>query len=301
MSIISKSNTLIYFGALGAAYITKGSGTDFNSITDIGKYFVSADSVQLTNMPPTGRPATRGVLIVESKSTSGAFYVDQVYKEMAYESQIWTRKRDGETWSPWVRVDNFGCATPDALAIILGVEQEYGAVLTNIDLNTITSDYKAEYSGTAGVTNKPENNNDEFILICTKLSKGFTSPRVLQRAYYKSGHSYYRWAQITSGVATWEGWSRTDNFGANTPSDLASLLGGASMYVNANDANEVTIPGFYQNNNWIANTPCGSGILIMPYYLNGYWKFQIFCDNSSNHMWFRSGASTGYGPWKQIV
>lgn len=96
---------------LGAAYITKGSGTDFNSITDTGKYFVSADSVQLTNMPPTGRPATRGVLIVESKSIGNTFYAEQVYKEMAYESQIWTRKKEGEIWSPWVRVDNFGCAT----------------------------------------------------------------------------------------------------------------------------------------------------------------------------------------------
>lgn len=73
------------------------------------------------------------------------------------------------------------------------------------------------------------------------------------------------------------------------------------MYVNATDANEVTKPGFYQNSNWLANTPYASGILIMPYYLNGYWKFQMFCDNTSNHMWFRSGASTGYSPWKQIV
>lgn len=73
------------------------------------------------------------------------------------------------------------------------------------------------------------------------------------------------------------------------------------MYADATDANVVTKPGFYQNGNWLANTPYGSGILIMPYYLDGYWRFQIFCDNTSTHIWFRSGTSAGYSPWKQIV
>lgn len=85
-------------------------------------------------------------------------------------------------------------------------------------------------------------------------------------------------------------------------SDLASVLGGMpSMYVNVTDADAAITPGFYQHSNWVSNTPTNSGILIMPYYANGYWKFQLFCDYQSNHMWFRSGSSAGYNAWKQIV
>lgn len=92
------------------------------------------------------------------------------------------------------------------------------------------------------------------------------------------------------------------DFGSVTPANLASVLGGLpSMFITANDANAITTPGFYQNSNWANNTPQTAGILIMPYYYTGYWRFQLFCDYTSNHMWFRSGTSSSYGTWKQIV
>ena len=65
-------------------------------------------------------------------------------------------------------------------------------------------------------------------------------------------------------------------------------------------ANDLTKPGFYQGAIW-TDTPQTSGMLIMPYYQSGYWRFQMFFDNNSNHVWFRSGASSSFGTWKQIV
>ncbi len=73
------------------------------------------------------------------------------------------------------------------------------------------------------------------------------------------------------------------------------------MFSDVTDANEATKPGFYQSSIWADNTPVSSGILIMPYYYTGYWKFQLFCNNVSTHLWFRSGTSVGYNSWKQIV
>jgi len=67
------------------------------------------------------------------------------------------------------------------------------------------------------------------------------------------------------------------------------------------DANALVTPGFYQATSFI-NTPVAVGILIMPYYANGWWRFQVFVDRSERHMWFRCGTSSSYdSTWKQIV
>lgn len=101
----------------------------------------------------------------------------------------------------------------------------------------------------------------------------------------------------------WRGWKRLDNFGCNTAADLASLLGVASMKALDNgDADNLTVPGFYQSTNWI-NTPSGVnyGIIFMPNYADGYWKFQIFFSTSLALMYFRCGTSSGYSAWKQVA
>ena len=73
-----------------------------------------------------------------------------------------------------------------------------------------------------------------------------------------------------------------------------------SVFANVSDADNATKPGQYQSSNW-ENTPQASGILIIPFFAAGFWRFQLFCDNNSNHLWFRSGTSAAYGAWKQIT
>ena len=51
---------------------------------------------------------------------SSSSYTIQYYTEAIDKTnQTWQRVKD-ETWSPWVRVDNFGCATSADLASLLG-------------------------------------------------------------------------------------------------------------------------------------------------------------------------------------
>ena len=119
------------------------------------------------------------------------------------------------------------------LAPVLGVDKNYGSLLANIDLNTLVDDTRALYAGGANVSNKPfgDSNNNEFFLVVKKLTQGFSSPRIIQEAFYNIGRSpnkdYYlfRTATVTDGTPLWSAWTRCDNFGCNTPADLASLLG----------------------------------------------------------------------------
>lgn len=87
-----------------------------------------------------------------------------------------------------------------------------------------------------------------------------------------------------------------------TLAELASVLGVLSVNVitQQTDADTLTKAGFYQGNAWV-NTPLTTGMLIMPYYRNGFWRFQLFCDTGSTNLWFRSGNSGSYGVWKKIV
>lgn len=128
---------------------------------------------------------------------------------------------------------------------ILGVEQEYGRLLSNIDINTITSNCKALYAGAEGVSHKPEENVNEFTLICKNVTEGFSSPRIIQYAYYKNGHSYYRYATDTNGVVYWEDWSRLDNFGCTTPSALAELLGATNTLIASGSFDDIKTNGEY--------------------------------------------------------
>ena len=72
------------------------------------------------------------------------------------------------------------------------------------------------------------------------------------------------------------------------------------------DCNSVTKACAYQISasemGRVTNAPTGAtdGILWVPFYKEGYWRFQIFAAQSANEVWYRCGASSSWGVWKKV-
>ena len=99
---------------------------------------------------PSGASANeRGVLFAYPNTSSQNGYraiqvlylVDGLTKSRTYESN---------RWGSWYRTDNFGCATPEALASLLGGLFPFGE---NIDANTITRTSIVCYAGASDTAN----------------------------------------------------------------------------------------------------------------------------------------------------
>ena len=90
---------------------------DFNNAPVNRTVFVAASSP--ANAPISGM--LRGFLTTKKLYS----YILQTYTECGtsinHSNETYQRTKSGDTWSDWVRVDNFGCSTPSALASLLGV------------------------------------------------------------------------------------------------------------------------------------------------------------------------------------
>ena len=85
--------------------------------------------------------------------------------------------------------------------------------------------------------------------------------------------------------------------------DLASVLGGATLFTTVTDPDSITSAGFYQNSNWdTEKAPAANGILIVPFYSRSAWKFQLFVNRNSAPptLYFREGTSMTYSSWKKL-
>lgn len=135
--------------------------------------------------------------------------------------------------------------TPDGhitmanLASVLGVDtKEYSTPLE--DCNVPKSYIQYVNSATA---NKPENfGGGGYLVNISPVKESSTDygGYCLQLLYdYNAGVYYYaRSSKRDQGGIVWNEWNRIDNFGCNTPADLASLLGVLTLM----NKNTTTIP-----------------------------------------------------------
>lgn len=103
-------------------YLKKQSAVtnyDFNTALDYGLYTITNGANWVNG--PSGITKDQGILLCYGW-TAGT-RVSQVLITLinpGIYSRQYSKNGSTETWSPWVRVDNFGCSTPDALASLLG-------------------------------------------------------------------------------------------------------------------------------------------------------------------------------------
>jgi hypothetical protein len=131
-------------------------------------------------------------------------------------------------WQGWKRIDNFGCSTPADLASLLGV----GRATTGSNPNLLTQGFVSAWFETdaeaeqAGYVKR--DNNLVFGTSFDPTNSNFATAQICFCTYDNSVYTRSR----TSGASVpWSSWVRVDNFGANTPADLASLLGVNKYFV----------------------------------------------------------------------
>ena len=88
--------------------------------------------------------------------------------------------------------------------------------------------------------------------------------------------------------------------------DLAKSLNILQVNVlgNGADPNTVKEAGFFQANSWNSNAPTQqSGILIIPFFRDGYWQTQFFVNGQTNpeEIYFRAGTSSSFTRWQKIT
>lgn len=122
---------------LGADGVRNASplGLDANSLTTAGSYTLQSTS---SNIPENALC----VLVVKPLNSSGEQANAEVAQTVYYRAsgQIYHRTLHESSWSSWVRVDNFGCSTPEALASLLGAKRYVfdGTITTDIYTPTET-------------------------------------------------------------------------------------------------------------------------------------------------------------------
>lgn len=86
-----------------------------------------------------------------------------------------------------------------------------------------------------------------------------------------------------------------DRIGSSSIADLASVLGARIELIltqNA-DPDSITVPGMYQSTSWdTTKAPSSSGVLWMPMFRNGFWRFELFIGTGVGDLWYRRGTST---------
>ena len=88
--------------------------------------------------------------------------------------------------------------------------------------------------------------------------------------------------------------------------DLAKSLNILQVNVLSNgaDPNTVKEAGFFQANSWNSNAPTqNAGILIIPFFREGYCQTQFFVNRQPNpeEIYFRAGTSSSFTRWQKIT
>lgn len=115
------------------------------------------------------------------------------------------------------------------LASVLGVLKVDVATLNTTDFNTVkdSGNYKAYFASqsAADAYHCPAYGALSIVV--------FNQRSFVTQLVYGSNGAYARNGSIIGDSVSWASWSRLDNFGCNTPAELASLLGEEMVYKNA--------------------------------------------------------------------
>lgn len=86
-------------------------------------------------------------------------------------------------------------------------------------------------------------------------------------------------------------------------SKMQQVLGEVACTTSATDPDSITSCGFYQHGDWdTSKAPAANGILIVPFFDNEFWKFQLFVQRSPvDALYYRTGTSTGYSGWHKLA
>lgn len=89
-----------------------------------------------------------------------------------------------------------------------------------------------------------------------------------------------------------------------TMANLASVIGAEGMTVlsGANrDPDTIIKAGAYQCTTWdTTKTPASSGVLYLPYWKDGFWRFEYFVGSTNGQLFYRRGTSSAWQSWTQI-
>ena len=136
---------------------------------------------------------------------------------------------------------DFGSITPANLASVLGgtTHHELNGDST-IDLNDFTTDgiYKSGYAFNNYV-NAPS--DAIYGIMTVSMSDAYISQTIFD-GYGKVFNRIY--------TGTWSSWQRLDNFGCNTPADLASLLGADMFNVRLQGGTTVSCDLYIENSGY---------------------------------------------------
>lgn len=139
-----------------------------------------------------------------------------------------------------------------------------------------------------------------WLLIVTKYS-GRTWQIITPDSETASG-MYYR----IKNAGSWTSWQRCDNFGCNTASDLASLLGvlRKSNHLNLDDISYTSFNASTDVNATFQNTPPNVsqyGVWITICIGTGFYnRFQLYFDISNNNLFERTHHSVWDG-WRKFI
>lgn len=87
-------------------------------------------------------------------------------------------------------------------------------------------------------------------------------------------------------------------------------IGNFASAINANitvlstqnaDPDSYTSAGAYQCTTWNSSkAPSASGVLYIPLWRDGYWRFEYFVGTAPGQLWYRRGASSSWTQWIRI-
>ena len=205
------------------------------------------------------------------------------------------------------------------LLFFLGGLTVQGRILKTSDIDEITT--TGLYGFNFGSSGKPEGFPVTLGTMCV-INSVMTSlpsvPLIVQTIYDYVGEVYTR----SQWSGAWTAWKRCDNFGANTPAELASLLGGVMKYnsmeiISGTDLNAVygmrNDMGvyFYKVVSSCINKPTGFDdgyMFVLRWAMSpdgnvGKYAIQIlFGSSESAQIFGRSCSNTGeWREWKKVT
>lgn len=130
---------------------------------------------------------------------------------------------------PALNASAFGSATVANLASVLGGLDAIDVTSQSIDFDNMTNVGKF-YVNCDTATNKPSGVDNVYTLIVEKSSTN----RYIQTIVGANNVDVYK--RFRTAAGTWRAWVRLDNFGCNTPTDLASLLAARQITIQSNES-----------------------------------------------------------------
>ena len=181
------------------------------------------------------------------------------------------------TWTAWMRTDNFGCNTPSALAELLGAltvtNNPFIDRYDDLDDFTTIGIYGCNLNPDASEVSHYPNSDSWKVGQLMVISGTYQSGgNQVTQIFFSRGETIGTYQRIKWSTI-WEDWVRVDNFGCSTPSALAELLGAGGTKLASYFSGEYSVPN---NTTWDFNVGFTGPALVFVRDANGSSDGNLF-------------------------